>query len=345
MKFSCAEVGSISDSHSARIIDLLLQRARSGKLGFDHRLYLGGLNHQTISQQLTRALLDPKSTDTELALAVGIAEECKVQELSATLFKLLSSEQTRPFLLARIADALIAIHKAEPNMLLALLRPEILSRDIDFRVRGKALDVLVPNTLSVTDALTYVDVPVAGAVNDYSMFLDFKLPRFISRELLPTFFQFLNSKDLWATSGSPFRSLGEKVLAAALHHLDDNQIAELTAAEWVRVVSETYNWSLRGAQQISDVLTSSPEIRHQFATALINLLSRREDWDPNSASFLWFEPFPILEQEDLSWSLGLLDSSSGKQLRSLRFYLCGWVSAVRVEILPGSFRSNNGGIQ
>jgi hypothetical protein len=85
------------------------------------------------------------------ALAVSIAEECEVHELSATLFELLESEKTPAFMLARIADALVAIHKAQPKVLLALLLPQILSRDIDFRVRGKALDILVPDTLSVVE--------------------------------------------------------------------------------------------------------------------------------------------------------------------------------------------------
>jgi hypothetical protein len=146
-----SEVSNISNEHKERIVDLLLERARSGKLGFDPPLYLAGLKNPNISQQISRALLDKDSTDTERALAVSIAEECEVHELSATLFELLESEKTPAFMLARIADALVAIHKAQPKVLLALLLPQILSRDIDFRVRGKALDILVPDTLSVVE--------------------------------------------------------------------------------------------------------------------------------------------------------------------------------------------------
>ena len=71
-------------------------------------------------------LLDPANEKAERALAVSIAQECEVQDLSGTLFALLESAETRTFMLSRIADALIAIHKGNPESLLALLKPGVL---------------------------------------------------------------------------------------------------------------------------------------------------------------------------------------------------------------------------
>lgn len=301
-----AEVSNISDVHRDRIVVLLLQRVRSGELGFGRQLYLGGLKHPNIVQQLKHALLDPESGLAERALALDIAEACRLEELSAILFGAIENTQTAPILLPRIADTLTAIHGSHPEVLLTLLKPEILSRDTDFRVRGKALDTLVPGTLSVEEAFKYLEAPVEDAINAYSNFLNSKLPRLISREVIPAFFRFLDSKDPWATLGSPFRSLGESVFAAALHHLDDSQIAELTAAEWLRVVNETYGWSLRATPQISDVLAGSPDIRQKLAATVIRLLSQRGGLTPGGAFSLWEGIFPILREDDLLWLLDFL---------------------------------------
>jgi len=120
------EAGRISDNHRERIVTLLLERAKNGKLGFDPPLYLAGLKYAGLSQQLSRVLLDPANEKAERALAVSIAQECEVQDLSGTLFALLESAETRTFMLSRIADALIAIHKGNPESLLALLKPGVL---------------------------------------------------------------------------------------------------------------------------------------------------------------------------------------------------------------------------
>jgi len=306
------EVSRISDNHRERIVILLLERAKSGKLGFDPPLYLAGLKHAGLSQQLSRVLLDPASENAERALAISIAKECKLQDLSTVLFALLEGAETRAFMLARIADALIAIHKGNPGILLALLKPETLARDTDFRVRGKALDALVPGTLSVEESLKYLETPSGNAVNAYSFFLT-RLPTLISRELIPAFLRFLASKDPWATLGSPFRSLGEHVFAMALSHLDDSEVADLTAAEWIRILGSTYGWSLSGTSQIADVLAGSPDIRRKLAAAVIKLLSQRGSLDPTSTLLLWGGVFPILQEDDLLWLLDFLTHCSGNQ--------------------------------
>ena len=48
------EASRISDNHRERIVTLLLQRAKSGKLGFDPPLYLAGLKYAGLSQQRSR---------------------------------------------------------------------------------------------------------------------------------------------------------------------------------------------------------------------------------------------------------------------------------------------------
>jgi len=113
------EVSRISDNHRERIVILLLERAKSGKLGPNQPLYLAGLKHAGLSQQLSRVLLDPASENAERALALSIAKECEIQDLSPMLFALIESAETRAFMLPRIADALIAIHKDNPERLLA----------------------------------------------------------------------------------------------------------------------------------------------------------------------------------------------------------------------------------
>jgi len=143
--------------------------------------------------------------------------------------------------------------------------------------------------------------------------LSTKLPTLISRELIPAFLRFLASKDPWATLGSFFRSLGERVFSAALSHLDDPEIANLTAAEWIRVLASTYGWSISGTPQISDVLADSPEIRQKLAAAVIKLHSQRGSLDPAGALFLWVGVFPILQEDDLLWLLDFLTHCSGNQ--------------------------------
>src|SRR5262249_48886487 len=137
-------------------------------------------------------------------------------------------------------------------------------------------------------------------------------PRLISRENIPAFLRFLDSKDPWAEVGSPFRSLGEHVFAVALDQLDP-QIAGLIAAEWVRVVNNTYGWSLSSTPQISDVLAGSPEIRQQLAAAVIRFLSERAGYNPAGAFFLWQGIFPILREDDLLWLLDFLRQRSGNE--------------------------------
>ena len=299
------EANRVSDYHRGRIVDLLLGRARTGKLGFDPPLHFGELKYPGLAERLWQVLHDRGSADAERALTLSIAQESQIEELSQGLFELIESPETQPWMLARIADALIAIHKRTPGILLGLLKAEILARDVDFRVRGKALDALVPNTLSVNEAFKYLEAPGESSVNAYTLFLASKLPSLVSSELIPAFLRFLGSKDSWTILDSPFRSLGERVFAMALSHLENPEIENLIGFEWIRVVENTYGWSLSSTREIFDILTRSPYIRENLTKCIIKAFSERGTWRPSSALFFWQGVFPILQEDDLRWLLDM----------------------------------------
>jgi hypothetical protein len=50
---------------------------------------------------------------------------------------------------------------------------------------------------------------------------------------------------------------------------------DLIGAEWIRVVGDTYGWSLSSTHEISDILMQSPRIRENLTAAVIKSFSQR----------------------------------------------------------------------
>ncbi|MGA8482248.1 MAG: hypothetical protein WB696_30120, partial [Chthoniobacterales bacterium] len=65
------------------------------------------------------------------------------------------------------------------------------------------------------------------------------------------------------------------------------QIENLIGFEWIRVVENTYGWSLSSTREIFDILARSPYIRENLTKSIIKAFSERGTWRPSSALFFW----------------------------------------------------------
>jgi hypothetical protein len=294
------EVGPISNPHRERIVRSLINKAKLERINTASNLHFENLNYPGLAEELWLTFEDPASADDIRIFVLRIAEACRLGELSERLFELVKNPGTNFLLIPYVVDALISIHRKSPRILLDLLGPEILMRDEDCRIRGQALSALVPDTLAVEKAFDLLIPPPEGHTNAYSMFLNYRLPLLISKSSVKKSIEFLASMDSWAHSLSPFRELGKHSFAIALSNLDDPEIAEMAACEWLRVVEHSYGWQIDSHSEIANRIKWSAETRHNLAVVVIGKLSG-DNFDP--WHFWDRSVFPLVLEEDLEWLL------------------------------------------
>ncbi len=262
--------------------------------------------------------------DASLA-AIEMAGACRCQEAEADLVKM-ALHQTQPAWLRR--QAVRQLPFVNPGFNKALLRP--LLSEVDDEVRGAAIDVLWPGTVSTAEMLEAVKPPCTRTIGLYNIFIDDRLARDLPSSDLPLALRWM--ADLIRSHPEPTHDTAEYFGSERF-----DELATLCQKLYRRGVSEAKNGeTLRALALLADALVQNHQwrnyptpdgndyripwedegVRRKFAGELL----RRRAGSPDL--FYEISQLNAIRPTDLEWLLNWLDSEANSELRAAIAELC-----------------------
>lgn len=267
-----SDVSRIQAQHKEQLVAALLDQAKREE-AFDEgdmRKFYAGLKHPSLASQLWPYISDPSLNFVVRRMAIGIAGDCKLSELMTDFLNLLRTDRDgalRHFL-AHSLKELTPTNRA--HELIPLAKGEV-GPDDDDTIKGCALQVLVPNVWSVTEALPYITSPkddhFFGA---YHSLLRYHLPKHVRTGDLKGLLSKLVEWEDCFDSLSYFDKLADKTMTEAMQQLDDPDTAELAVEVWRQKSQHHLDFGEGDDAEFKRLLQNASNVRLSYVAAILN---------------------------------------------------------------------------
>lgn len=299
-----SDTAAVSAPVRRALVNALLVRmdefqAHDRNYNYDH---YRRLDHSGLADQLRPYLVDRKKNVIVRRAAVDIAGACRVEGLALDLISLLRDGSEMQPVRQAAARALGSFDFDGARQTLRTALTGQLEPDPEDEILGTALRSLWPKHIDASTLFGALHMPKRTNFHGaYDGFL-YELPKIIGRNELAPALSWVASTIDAAEYGS-VSQLRDHILAIALTHLDDNEIARSVARLAIANMARYHNFfghraRHRDSTEIRDALTFSR--RRLLIEALLAEGAYNEDL---STHLIYHDP-PLLLWSDLGWLLG-----------------------------------------
>jgi hypothetical protein len=268
-----SDVARVQSQRKIELVAAILDRAKRAEL-FDerhNRRFLGSLNSPGIAAQLTAFITDKALNVVARRMALEIARECHLPELTDALFRVVrdtaDNQHIREQAAYTLSDSLPDVRLAE---LIPLAKGE-LDPDPHDEIRGYALRRLVPKVWTVAQALLLLPAPRnRNFFGSYDLFLKHDLPRHLAESNLPSVLGRLICWTRCFDTLSPFKELAEAAFVEALQRLGTKRIRRLAVRVWLAKARHHHPLPHGKDSKIIELLEEREGLRRAFVEAILN---------------------------------------------------------------------------
>ena len=323
-----SDVSEVQNHRKKDLVAAILEKAKKADL-FDERYlsrFLGGLKHPELANQLRPWLADKTLNVVARRIALSIARECKLADLSDDLLRIIHDPSESQAFRDQAAQTLAHVIPTTRLANLIPLASGQINPDPDDTIRGSAIQRIVPEMWSVSQAVPYLHAPRNGHfLGTYHFLLKYHLPRNLKDEDVPLVLEQLIAKTHCFDRINPFEELAETAFVRALHSLSKPDVRQLAVKVWMTKATTHQPLPRSRESAVVTLFQERGDLRREFLAAIVD--------DPgvpvDNLVYLRGAYVQLILQDDLEWALDRISQSSSDRRKA-------WASVISSVCCPNS---------
>ena len=317
-----SDASKVQNQRKDALVSAVLEKAKRAEL-FDARygiFFFDAVKHPRLAAQLRPYILNRALNPVVRRMALSIADECRISELTDDLLRLIGDSAEEQDIRNQAARALEDIIPATRLSDLTPLALGQVGPDPADEIRGCAISRLVPAFWSVSQTLANLQSPLNQ--HFYGSFwraLKFHLPQHIKEDDLPDVLQWAIRETHCFDSGSWFDNIAEAAFVLALKSLNKEQIRHLAVRVWVLKQKGNHPLPYAKDSPVVKLFDQDETLRREFVAAIINDPESPSDNVPIISGY----QLPIFTQRDLEWALNQISHSPIDRRVAWASAICG----------------------
>ena len=307
-----SDVSKVQNQRKSALVAAILEKAKRAEL-FDERnigRFFDALKHPGLAVQLRSYITDKSLHSVVRRMALSIAGDCKVTELTDDLLRMIHDATEDQHIRNQAANA---AEDLIPESRLAELIPLALGQvgaDPDDDIRACAMRRLVPALWSVSQALPAIRAPRnSNYFGSHWAVLKYHLPHHLKESDLQLVLGRLIRWTHCFDSVSQFEDLAGAAFAMALKNLDKRSIRRLAVRVWSVKQKHFHPLPRSKDSPVVKLFEQDENLRRMFVAAIIN----DQGTAPDDYHVISGHHISIFLSRDLEWALSQITQAPAER--------------------------------
>ncbi|MDL5050708.1 hypothetical protein QQ054_32430 [Oscillatoria amoena NRMC-F 0135] len=301
-----SDVSIVDNSRKIALVTAVLEKVKRAELFDDRNIsrFFSSLKHPELAVQLQPYITDKSLHIVVRRMGMSIARDCKEISLVDVFFSIIQDTTEDQSIREHAASSLVSlIPSSRLDELIPLALGQV-GEDPDNRMRGYALQKLIPQIWSVSQALPAIQDKRDDVIGDsYWYLLHYHLPVHLNvsdlSSVLERMIRWTNCFDAL----SWFRELAEAAFTMALKNLGKDDIRKLAVRVWVEKSQHYHPLPNSKESSVVKLLYNDKNLRHEFLASILNDSETPSDI---SNHIVVHYDISIYLYSDLEWALNQL---------------------------------------